>query len=112
MMSTNNILSPANGKPIIVPTQDIILGLYYMTREKINAHVEGMVFSDAKEVLRAYQTNVVALQAKIECRVVEYTKDDEGNKVAQKRRVETTVGRAILSELLPKGLSFDQINKH
>jgi DNA-directed RNA polymerase subunit beta' len=110
MMSTNNILSPANGKPIIVPTQDIILGLYYMTREKINSKGEGMVFSDAKEVLRAYQTEVVALQAKIRCRVIEYT-IEEGEKVAHKRLVETTVGRAILSELLPKGLSFDQINK-
>ena len=111
MMSTNNILSPANGKPIIVPTQDIILGLYYMTREKINAVGEGMIFADSKEVLRAYQNNVVALHARIKCRVVEYIIDAESNKTVQKRLVDTTVGRAILSELLPKGLSFDQINK-
>ncbi|NNE64532.1 MAG: DNA-directed RNA polymerase subunit beta', partial [Gammaproteobacteria bacterium] len=110
MMSTNNILSPANGKPIIVPTQDIILGLYYMTRDKINVKGEGMVFSDAKEALRAYQNHAVELQAKIKCRVIEYAEVD-GEKVASKRLVETTVGRAILSELLPKGLSFDLINK-
>src|SRR5210317_1589669 len=110
MMSSNNILSPANGKPIIVPTQDIILGLYYMTRDKINVKGEGMVFSDAKEALRAYQNHAVALQAKIKCRVIEYT-EENGEKVPSKRLVETTVGRAILSELLPKGLSFDLINK-
>ncbi len=110
MMSTNNILSPANGKPIIVPTQDIILGLYYMTRDKINVQGEGMVFSDAKEALRAYQNHAVELQAKIKCRVIEYV-EEGGEKVATKRLVETTVGRAILSELLPKGLSFDLINK-
>ncbi len=110
MMSTNNILSPANGKPIIVPTQDIILGLYYMTRDKINVRGEGMIFGDAKEALRAYQNHVVELQAKIQCRVIEY-QIEEGQRVAVKRLVETTVGRAILSELLPRGLSFDLINK-
>jgi len=110
MMSTNNILSPANGKPIIVPTQDIILGLYYMTRDKINSQGEGMVFADAKEVLRAYQTQAVALQAKIKCRVTEYRREGE-EKIETRRLVETTVGRAILSELLPKGLSFDLINR-
>jgi len=110
MMSTNNILSPANGKPIIVPTQDIILGLYYMTRDKINVKGEGMVFSDAKEALRAYQNHVVELQARIKCRVIEYRIED-GEKIQTRRLVETTVGRAILSELLPTGLSFDLINK-
>ena len=110
MMSTNNILSPANGKPIIVPTQDIILGLYYMTRDKINVLGEGMVFSDAKEALRAYQNHVVELQARIKCRVIEY-RHKNGEKIQTRRLVETTVGRAILSELLPNGLSFDLINK-
>jgi DNA-directed RNA polymerase subunit beta' len=110
MMSTNNILSPANGKPIIVPTQDIILGLYYMTREKINVMGEGMIFSDAKEAQRAYLNHVVELQAKVKCRVIEYS-EENGEKVPSRRLVETTVGRAILSELLPKGLSFDLINK-
>ena len=111
MMSTNNILSPANGKPIIVPTQDIILGLYYMTREKINVQGEGMIFADAKEVERAYNTKVVELQARIKCRVINYERDEEGNNVAVKILVETTVGRAILGELLPEGLSFDLINR-
>jgi len=110
MMSTNNILSPANGKPIIVPTQDIILGLYYMTREKINVQGEGMTFADAKEAERAYNANVVGLQARIKCRVTNYERDEEGNQVAVRQLVETTVGRAILGELLPKGLSFDLIN--
>jgi len=111
MMSTNNILSPANGKPIIVPTQDIILGLYYMTREKINVKGEGMIFADAKEVLRAYNTHFCALQARIKFRVSEWKKDDEGNKVETRCLVDTTVGRAILSELLPDGLSFELINR-
>ena len=111
MMSSNNILSPANGKPIIVPTQDIILGLYYMTRDKINAQGEGMVFVDAKEVLRAYQSKVVALQALIKCRVSECHHDEEGNRIETKTLVDTTVGRAILSELLPVGLPFSLINQ-
>jgi DNA-directed RNA polymerase subunit beta' len=111
MMSSNNILSPANGKPIIVPTQDIILGLYYMTREKINEKGENMIFADAKEVLRAYGTKAVALQATIKCRVLEYHRDEDGNRVETRTLTETTVGRAILSEMLPKGLPFSLINK-
>ncbi len=111
MMSSNNILSPANGKPIIVPTQDIILGLYYMTRDKINVQGEGMAFADAKEVLRAYHNKVVQLQARIKCRVSEFHRDEEGNRVETKTLVETTVGRAILSEMLPEGLPFSLINK-
>jgi DNA-directed RNA polymerase subunit beta' len=111
MMSSNNILSPANGKPIIVPTQDIILGLYYMTRDKINVQGEGMIFADAKEVLRAYQNKVVELQALIKCRVSEYHLDEEGNRVGNRTLVDTTVGRAILSELLPDGLPFSLINQ-
>jgi DNA-directed RNA polymerase subunit beta' len=111
MMSTNNILSPANGKPIIVPTQDIILGLYYMTRERINAHGEGMVFADSREVLRAYNNGAVALQAKIRFRVAEYHNQEDGEQTRSNRLVETTVGRAILSDLLPRGLSFDLINR-
>jgi DNA-directed RNA polymerase subunit beta' len=111
MMSSNNILSPANGKPIIVPTQDIILGLYYMTRDKINVKGEGMVFADAKEVLRAYHNKVVELQAIIKCRVSEYHHDEEGERVETRTLVDTTVGRAILSELLPVGLPFSLINQ-
>jgi len=111
MMSSNNILSPANGKPIIVPTQDIILGLYYMTRDKINVKGEGMVFADAKEVLRAYHNKVIELQALIKCRVSEYHHDEEGERVETITLVDTTVGRAILSELLPVGLPFSLINQ-
>ncbi len=110
MMSTNNILSPANGKPIIVPTQDIILGLYYMTRDKINVDGEGMIFADAKEVLRAYHNNAVKLQAKVKCRVLEYHYE-EGERIETRSLVDTTVGRAILSELLPIGLPFSLINQ-
>jgi len=111
MMSTNNILSPANGKPIIVPTQDIILGLYYMTRSKINVLGEGMVFADPKEALRAYHNHVIELQANIKCRITEYSLDEDGNKIETRTLVETTVGRAILSELLPQGLPFSLINQ-
>lgn len=111
MMSSNNILSPANGKPIIVPTQDIILGLYYMTRDKVNVQGEGMVFADAKEVLRAYHSKVIELQARIKCRVSEYQRDEEGKRIESRSLEETTVGRAILSEMLPDGLPFSLINK-
>jgi len=111
MMSSNNILSPANGKPIIVPTQDIILGLYYMTRGKINVQGENMIFADAKEVLRAYANKAVELQAYVKCRVSEYHRDEDGNRVETRTLTETTVGRAILSEMLPKGLPFSLINK-
>lgn len=112
MMSTNNILSPSNGEPIIVPSQDIVLGLYHLTRSKINARGEGMAFSDINEIHRAYETGTVDLHAKIRVRIVEFTPDKEsGGFKENKRLVETTVGRALLSELLPKGLPFELINK-
>ena len=112
MMSTNNVLSPANGEPIIVPTQDVVLGLYYLTRSRINAPGEGMVFADVEEVHRAYEAGVVDLHAKIRARIKEYpfTDIEKGEFEEKIRFVETTVGRAILSELLPKGLSFDLVN--
>ena len=106
MMNSNNILSPSNGEPIIVPSQDMVLGLYYMTRERINAKGEGMRFADIKEVERAYQAGEVHLQAKIEVRLDLY----EGDK-KHFRRIQTTVGRALLSQILPEGLSFNLINK-
>jgi len=111
MMSTNNILSPANGEPIIVPSQDVVLGLYFMTREKVNARGEGMVFSNVAEVHRAYEGRQVELQARIKVRIREKTPDEEGRLHEQVRRVDTTVGRTILSEILPEGLSFDLVNK-
>src|SRR3569833_245326 len=110
MMSSNNVLSPANGDPIIVPTQDVVLGLYYMTRERFGAKGTGMAFADVAEVHRAYQSGVVALHARIKVRVVEY-KVNGKEKQEVRRRVDTTVGRALLSELLPEGLSFDLINQ-
>src|SRR5690625_6279422 len=76
MMSTNNILSPANGEPIIVPSQDVVLGLYWMTRERVNAQGEGMVFADADEVHRAYETGAAHLQARIQCRIRQVVHQD------------------------------------
>ncbi|MCB2189900.1 MAG: DNA-directed RNA polymerase subunit beta', partial [Deltaproteobacteria bacterium] len=99
MMSTNNILSPANGEPIIVPNQDIVLGLYYLTREKPLADGEGKIFSDPAEVRMAFDNGALDLQAAVEVRM-----DKNG------ARVRTTVGRVILSEILPKEIPFDQVN--
>ena len=102
MMSSNNILSPANGEPIIVPSQDVVLGLYYMTREKINVLGEGMVFSDTAEVKRAYYNKLASLHAKVKVRITEDGKSSV---------VDSTVGRAILFDILPKGLPFALVNK-
>ncbi|MGI9329313.1 MAG: DNA-directed RNA polymerase subunit beta' [Gammaproteobacteria bacterium] len=111
MMSSNNILSPANGDPIIVPSQDVVLGLYYMTRERINARGEGMVFGNVQEVHRAYESRLVDLQARVKVRIVD-TQTDENKQIIHVRRiVETTVGRALLSDILPEGLGFDLINQ-
>ena len=111
MLSSNNILSPANGDPIIVPSQDIVLGLYYMTRERINALGEGMLFSDVREVSRAYEARMVELHAKITIRIKEYELLEGGQTRERINRHETTVGRALLSEILPHGLPFDLVNK-
>ncbi len=111
MMSSNNILSPANGDPIIVPSQDVVLGLYYMTRERVGAKGEGMAFSDVAEVHRAYESRNVDLQAKVKVRLSEYIRDSKGQLAQNIRVVATTVGRALLSEILPHGLSFDAINQ-
>src|ERR1700686_30252 len=111
MMSSNNILSPANGDPIIVPSQDVVLGLYYMTRERLGAKGEGMAFSDVAEVHRAYESRNVELQAKVRVRLSEHIRDPSGKLVQNIRVVATTAGRALLSEILPKGLSFDAINQ-
>jgi DNA-directed RNA polymerase subunit beta' len=111
MMSSNNILSPANGDPIIVPSQDVVLGLYYMTRERVGAAGEGMFFSDVAEVHRAYESRSVSLQAKVRVRLRESTRGEGGLTTDRTRVVATTVGRALLSEILPRGLSFDIINQ-
>ncbi len=111
MLASNNVLSPANGEPIIVPSQDIVLGLYYMTRERINAKGEGMMFADVVEISRAYESRQVDLHAKITVRLKEFTLEADGEKKEKITRYETTVGRALLAELLPVGLPFSVVNK-
>ncbi|MCC6716124.1 MAG: DNA-directed RNA polymerase subunit beta', partial [Gammaproteobacteria bacterium] len=111
MMSTNNILSPANGDPIIVPTQDVVLGLYYMTRERVGAKGEGMVFADAEEVHRAYEGRDADLQAKVKVRMRIGVDDGDGNVRYETRLVDTTVGRALLAGLLPEGMPFELVNR-
>ena len=111
MMASNNVLSPANGEPIIVPSQDIVLGLYYMTREKVGALGEGAILADVSEVLRAYRSGHADLQAKVVVRIKEVVSNEAGEKENKFTRYETTVGRAILSELLPANLPFSFVNK-
>ncbi|MBM4220142.1 MAG: DNA-directed RNA polymerase subunit beta' [Gammaproteobacteria bacterium] len=111
MLSSNNILSPANGDPIIVPSQDVVLGLYYLTRERAGAKGEGMMFADVREVHRAHETREADLHAGIRVRIVEWAKNADGELRQKRRLVKTTVGRALLSELLPKGLPFDLVNQ-
>jgi DNA-directed RNA polymerase subunit beta' len=111
MMSSNNILSPANGDPIIVPSQDVVLGLYYLTRERVGARGEYMTFADVQEAHRAYESRMVDLQAKVRVRIKEYPLVDGKPGPLAIRHVQTTVGRALLSEILPKGMSFDMINQ-
>jgi DNA-directed RNA polymerase subunit beta' len=110
MMSSNNILSPANGDPIIVPSQDVVLGLYYMTRERVGARGEGMFFSDVQEVHRAYESRGVDLQARVKVRLTEHIRREGGTLHEQTRVIATTVGRSLLSEILPRGLPFELIN--
>ncbi len=111
MMSTNNILSPASGDPIIVPAQDVVLGLYYMTRMKIGARGEGLILSDVKEAERLYKSDLVDFHARICCRVHYWVKDPDKNTFEERNELRlTTVGRAMLSLILPKGLSFDLID--
>jgi DNA-directed RNA polymerase subunit beta' len=112
MLASNNVLHLASGEPIIVPSQDVILGLYYMTRDKINQKGEGMVFTSPSEVLNAYEAGYTTLHAKIKLRIQDYSKNDSGKfEPSSTRIVDTTVGRAIFSRILPNGLSFDLINE-
>ena len=111
MLASNNVLSPANGEPIIVPSQDIVLGLYYATREHVNAKGEGMAFSNIAEVSRAYESRQVALHARVWVRIKEVEVAEDGDRTEKVTRYETTVGRALLSEILPAGLPFEQLNK-
>ena len=110
MMATNNILSPSNGSPIIVPSQDMVLGIYYMSREKPNCKGEGMIFSDIEEVSKAYQSKLVDMHAKIKVRmnITEY----QGEELVKKTKiVDTTTGRALISEILPKNIPYSFIDK-
>ncbi|MDT8388769.1 MAG: DNA-directed RNA polymerase subunit beta' [Thiogranum sp.] len=112
MMSTNNILSPANGEPIIVPSQDVVLGLYYMTRDRINAKGEGMMFSDTSEVHRAYETGHADLHARVKVRIKDSRILETGEMERRTRVLETTVGRALLSEILPEGIPFEAVDRN
>jgi DNA-directed RNA polymerase subunit beta' len=111
MLASNNVLSPANGEPIIVPSQDIVLGLYYATREQVNAKGEGMSFSDLAEVHRAYDSRQAGIHARVWVRIKEKELAEDGEVKEKITRYETTVGRALLSEILPVGLSFELLNK-
>ncbi|MBL4826308.1 MAG: DNA-directed RNA polymerase subunit beta' [Spongiibacteraceae bacterium] len=112
MMSTNNILSPANGEPIIVPSQDVVLGLYWMTRSRVNALGEAMVFANPDEVHRAYNTRKAHLQARIKCRIKEVLFDEKtGERQEAIRIVDTTVGRTLLWQIVPEGLPFSLVNE-
>ncbi len=116
MLASNNVLFPANGEPSIVPSQDVVLGLYYATRDKINGKGEGMVFANITEVVRAYEAGVVELASRVAVRITEFDivdkKADGDARFAEKTTIyQTSVGRAILSEILPKGMSFEEINK-
>ena len=112
MLASNNILFPANGEPSIVPSQDVVLGLYYATRERINGKGEGMIFADLLELQRALDNGVVEITAKISVRLTEWAKNKEtGEFVPSTSLMDTTVGRALLSEILPKGLPFEVLNK-
>jgi DNA-directed RNA polymerase subunit beta' len=111
MLASNNVLHTANGEPIIVPSQDIVLGLYYMTRERVAAKGEGTMFSNVTEISRAYEARQVELGAKILVRIKETELLEEGGSKEKITRYETTVGRALLSDILPPGLPFGFINK-
>ena len=112
MLASNNVLFPASGEPSIVPSQDMVLGLYSATREKINGKGEGLVFADVGEVQRALDAGEVELTSKVTVRLTEWTKNKAtGDLAPSTRLVDTTVGRALLSEILPKGLPFALLNK-
>ncbi|MCR5085579.1 MAG: DNA-directed RNA polymerase subunit beta', partial [Succinivibrionaceae bacterium] len=111
MMSTNNILSPASGNPIIVPAQDVVLGLYYMTRMRVGARGEGMILSSAEEAERVYKSDLADLQARVACRIRYSVKDPETGEYEDRNELRlTTIGRAMLSLILPRGMSYDLID--
>ncbi|NOI78930.1 DNA-directed RNA polymerase subunit beta' [Vibrio coralliilyticus] len=111
MMSTNNILSPASGDPIIVPSQDVVLGLYYMTRDKINVKGEGMYLASPAEAEKAYRTKSAELHARVKVRITETVKDEDGNSTTETKLVDTTIGRAMLWQIVPSGLPYSIVNQ-
>ncbi|MCG9790008.1 DNA-directed RNA polymerase subunit beta' [Vibrio barjaei] len=111
MMSTNNILSPASGDPIIVPSQDVVLGLYYMTRDKINVKGEGMYLAGPEEAEKAYRTKSAELHARVKVRITETVVDEDGNSTTETKMVDTTVGRAMLWQIVPAGLPYSLVNQ-
>ncbi|CZF83339.1 DNA-directed RNA polymerase subunit beta' [Grimontia marina] len=111
MMSTNNILSPASGDPIIVPSQDVVLGLYYMTREKVNAKGEALYLSGPAEAEKAYRTGNAELHARVKVRIKEVLFDEMGNRSEKIELVDTTVGRAMLWQIVPEGLPYSIVNQ-
>ena len=111
MMSTNNILAPASGEPIIVPSQDVVLGLYYISRENINAKGNGMRFTDSDEVLRAYKTSAVDIHACIKVRITEKVKNENGELETRRFIADTTVGRVLLWDIVPDGLPYSMVNQ-
>lgn len=111
MMSTNNILSPANGEPIIVPSQDVVLGLYYISRSSVNAKGEGMIFATVNEALRAIGSNDLHVNAKIKVRVTETHIDDDGNRTKETSIKDTVAGRLLIWNIMPVGMAFDECNQ-
>jgi DNA-directed RNA polymerase subunit beta' len=111
MMSTNNILSPANGDPIIVPSQDVVLGLYFMTRERVNAKGEGMVFADPGEAKRAYESGNADLQARVKVRLREVVQAEDGERTEATRIIDTTIGRTIVFSIVPEGLPYSVVDQ-
>ena len=111
MMSTNNVLSPANGDPIIVPSQDVVLGLYYMTREKVNGKGEGMLLQDPREAEKAYRTGEAELHSRVKVRITEYVKNEAGELEEKTTLIDTTIGRAILWMIAPKGMPYSLFNQ-
>jgi len=110
MMSTNNVLLPADGEPIIVPSQDVVLGVYWMTRERVNDKGEGMFFADVEEVSRAYRSGQVGLQARVKVRVTQKLFNDAGELEEVREVVDTTIGRALIYEIVPDGITYSRIN--
>jgi len=110
MMATNNILSPANGEPVINPSQDVVLGLYYISREKVNAKGDNSIFTNINEIHKALDAKVVELQSTIQVRITEKLKNEQGEFEEITSRKLTTVGRALIWEILPDGMPFEKVN--